>query len=349
MTQPAAHHPYTRAIARSLRRRCDVNTGNHLLVAVSGGPDSVALLRALAALAPRRRWRLDLTVGHIDHNLRPDSDADARFVAELADQLNLPVQARTLDGSRLKAAENLEAAARTARYRALADIALECGANLIATGHHADDQLETVLMRLLRGTSARGLRGLPWRRSLDTADHVDLIRPALAVDRSTAENLLATLDQPFRRDPTNEDLQRTRARLRETVLDPLRACERDVAHRAVRLTDRMRELHAALAWATDRVATELPKNGAIPREVARDLPPMLLTELLRRRLGDHGVPGDRLSNVVLEPIVCAGQDSKGGRRRFDLAGGVTVTVSPDAVTIGGGEDHSSADDSSDDP
>jgi len=161
-------HRFVKSLARALRHHCGVRAGDGLLLAVSGGADSVALLRAMVALNTARTWRLRLAVGHVQHHLRPDAQAenDARFVEELATRWNLPYWRLDLDPAQLRAAGNIEAAARRERYRALAEMARTCDARGIVTAHHADDQLETLLMRLLRGSSIRGLRGIAWRRTL---------------------------------------------------------------------------------------------------------------------------------------------------------------------------------------
>ncbi len=157
------HHVLVKSVAHALRRRCGVTEGAHILVAVSGGADSVGLLRAIDALKDRRRWRLAVTVGHVQHHLRgEEAEGDARFVAELGRQLKLPQPRRDLELS--GEAGNVEAAARRERYRALVEMSHECGATFIATGHHGDDQLETLLMRLLRGAGTRGMSGIPWKR-----------------------------------------------------------------------------------------------------------------------------------------------------------------------------------------
>src|SRR5262249_32244782 len=124
--------------------------GETVLVGVSGGADSVALLHLLSTLAPN--WRLRLHVLHVDHQLRAESAADAEFVQALGARLGVPVDVATVAVDRRG---SLEAAAREARYAALAACAARVGADRIAVGHTADDQAETVLMRLLQGAGLR--------------------------------------------------------------------------------------------------------------------------------------------------------------------------------------------------
>lgn len=248
MSDPA-YHPLVRSLTRSLRRRCGVSEGGRLLVAVSGGADSVALLRALALLAPRRRWRLSLVVGHVQHHLRREAEGDAAFVEGLAKACRLPFDRRDLAlhpeaPHGCAQTTNLEALARDARYTALAEMALSSDCGFVATAHHADDQLETLLMRVMRGAGVAGMRGIAWRRGL--ADGVTLIRPMLGVTHADAIDFLHRLDQSWQEDHTNADITRTRARLRRDVLPVLRELRPSVARKAVELGDAMRRAQTIL-------------------------------------------------------------------------------------------------------
>lgn len=240
MAAPAAHYqPIVRALSRGLRRHGGVREGDHVVVACSGGADSVALLRGLDLLRCRRKWNLRLTVAHVQHHLRPPeaAEADAAFVDRLARDLGLPYERRDVRPGDLKG--NVEANAREARYAALVEIAREAGAGFVATAHHADDQLETVLMALLRGTTAKGLRGIARTRPL--SDGVALIRPLLDATHDEALALLKDMGQDWREDATNQDPSRTRARLRQEVLPVLRSLRPSVARKAVELGDALRE------------------------------------------------------------------------------------------------------------
>lgn len=346
-----AHHPFVKAVARSLRRRCGVGPldrpGTRLIVAVSGGADSVALLRAVAALAVRRRWRMEPAVGHIQHHLRPEAEGDAGFVAELAGRLGLPFVRADVDPSVSQG--NLEADARRARYAALADMADRLDARYVVTAHHGDDQLETVLMRLLRGSSVRGLSAMAWRRRLLPDRPTVLIRPMLAVDRGMVTRFLDDLGQPWQHDHTNDDVSRLRARLRRDVLPVLRDIRPDAPAQAVSQADHLRQisrwLDTTIGQAESTVTTEgvtdqrpgdpMLSISEIDRERARALPggPVLLTGVLRGVLGRLDVDSDKLGNRALGPIVRAIRDTQGGQRRFELSGGVHVVVDRQTVRI----------------
>ncbi|MFW6335578.1 MAG: tRNA lysidine(34) synthetase TilS [Phycisphaeraceae bacterium] len=235
----AAYHPLMRRVTTALRRRCGVGEGDRLLVAVSGGADSVALFRALQLLAPRRRWRLDLHVAHVHHGLRtPDADRDAAFVQALADRFGVPLHRRDVRLHDPK--RNVEAQARDLRYRALREVAEAERCTRVATAHHSDDQLETLLLAMVRGKSLRRMRGIAWQRPLEPGSPIRLIRPMLGVTREEAVDFLHTLEQGWREDRSNTDPARARNRLRRDVVPVLRELNPEVARAAAELTDRLR-------------------------------------------------------------------------------------------------------------
>jgi tRNA(Ile)-lysidine synthase len=195
--------------------------GEHLLVCVSGGPDSVCLLAVLKELAPA--WRLTLSVAHVNHGLRGlESDEDAEFVARLCEQMQLPflceaVDLRAAQGGtpgklRARAMSSLQERAREARYATLRALARRIGADRIATGHTADDQAETLLLWMLRGAGTAGLAGIP-----QTRDGI-WIRPLLGVTRAAILADLEERGQGFRMDSSNSKPVYLRNRVRHELL-----------------------------------------------------------------------------------------------------------------------------------
>jgi tRNA(Ile)-lysidine synthase len=196
-------------------------TDRAVVVAVSGGADSVALLRVLLAAEEHRPRRL--IVAHFDHRLRPNSAADARFVADLARRSELPFELGEADVASLAKVEGdgIEAAARRARYKFLEEAADRHRAHFIATAHTADDQVETVLHRILRGTGVAGLRGIREVRAFFGRQDLYVVRPLLAVRRAEILQYLREIDQPFCEDPSNADPRFTRNRIRHKLLPVL--------------------------------------------------------------------------------------------------------------------------------
>lgn len=207
-------------IARFLGRYESLGAERPVLAAVSGGVDSSVLLLALARLGAEGRLPGPLHVAHIDHACRPDSRAMAQHVVDRCDRLDLPVHVRRLPEPTGRPSE---ATLRQGRYEALQAIGRELGAGLLVTGHHADDNLETVLFRLLRGTGPRGLAGIPEARWIGHGDHrMLLVRPLLRTRRATLENLLQQLGETAVEDPSNQDQAYARNELRLATLPRLR-------------------------------------------------------------------------------------------------------------------------------
>ncbi len=220
-------------LVRTVRQQQLFVPGQHLLVAVSGGPDSIALLSLLHRLA--RSWRLTLTAVHCNYGLRgAESDGDESFVKTFCQErhLSLVIHRPTLVKRRQRS--SLQAAARDARYDFMKQLAHEVGADCIAVGHTANDQAETVLMWMLRGAGMAGLAGMPYARE----DRI--IRPLLA---ATREEVVAYLDHEgltYRRDSSNEKPLYHRNRIRKELLPVITR----LAPAAVRVLQRQADLLA---------------------------------------------------------------------------------------------------------
>ena len=201
----------------------DAWRSRRVCAAVSGGADSVALLRGLVRLpeiTDNPNLRRNFFVATVDHRSRgAESDGDVAFVEALAAELGVDFFRRTLDPTELEAEArrqgSWESAARELRYRALVDAAKTGGARFLATAHHRDDQLETLLFRLFRGAGFDGLRGVPAVRPLD--ESLVLIRPLLAVGRAEILAYLAQLNQPYRVDSSNASPRYARNRIRNEL------------------------------------------------------------------------------------------------------------------------------------
>jgi len=186
-----------------------------VILAVSGGVDSVAMLHAVRRCLPDGLERR-LVVAHAEHDLRGDASADREFVAELAGHLGVPFHWRRIDVGHAAEGEGIEARARRLRYDFLRDTALDQGARYVLLAHTADDQAETILHRVLRGTGLSGLGGM--RRARELCPGVSLLRPLLEMRRHEGMAYLEGLGLIWRDDATNADTRFSRNHLRHRVL-----------------------------------------------------------------------------------------------------------------------------------
>ena len=197
---------------------CDSN----VVLAVSAGPDSVALLRLTLAIKSASGGNGAVFVAHFNHSVRKEAaDADQAWLEDLCRRFEVPCFTGSADPAMISLkGDGWEATARAARYDFLRQTAEQVGARLVAVAHTANDQVETILHRILRGTGVEGLAGIPRHRPLSSS--VTLVRPLLEFRRSDLLAYLAELGQVFRVDETNRDVRWTRNRLRHELLPVLR-------------------------------------------------------------------------------------------------------------------------------
>lgn len=267
----------------ALRQYSLFSQGDRIAVGVSGGADSVALLRFLAALRPQFSW--DLVVCHIHHGLRgAEADRDECFVRALAEQLGLPFAVSRIDAAALALRDHIsvEEAGRMARYAFFAQTAGEGGR--IATAHTLDDSIETVLMNLVRGTGLRGLCGIPRIRG-------NIVRPLLDCTRAEVEDYLGTLGQPYCTDSTNLTDDYTRNRIRHDILPRLCALNPNFPGAMARMLPRL----AAQQALTDCLAAQSAQQlhaacGGLSRQGLSALPEPVCDRLLLRLLEQNRLP-----------------------------------------------------------
>ncbi|MGN6311619.1 MAG: tRNA lysidine(34) synthetase TilS [Xanthobacteraceae bacterium] len=307
-----------------------------LVLAVSGGPDSVAMLWLMA------RWRRALKRGPrlvaitIDHQLRPEARREAADVKRLARKLD--VEHRTLRWNGAKPKTGVPAAAREARYALLMKVARQCDAVHILTAHTRDDQAETLLMRMARGSGIAGLGAMARQSPREGAI---IARPLLDVPKA---RLLATLDKakvPYALDPTNTNAQYTRPRLR--ALMPLLAAEGCDARNLTRLAGRLGRANAALELMADGAERFLAvRSGGLPRpgfdfDAFVGLPEEVRIRVLLRAIGrvaTEGVPELGKVEALIAAINAAGAVRSGVQARFrqTLAGAV-MTIAKGRILI----------------
>ena len=313
--------------------------GDAVLVGVSGGPDSVALLHLLREVGPALRLRLE--VAHVDHGIRgPGSRDDCEFVRSMAARLSLPFHLARLDLGEAgghQGAGNLEARARERRYRFFAEVASERRMGKVAVGHNRDDQVETMLMWLLRGCGPEGLRGMPAARPLarspEGAGPAALIRPLLDLSRDEILAFLESRGLDYREDPTNRDERYLRNWLRGAVLPELRSrSDGALERRLARLGGMLRSDHAVLERQAAAAYPGVARGGALDRAGFLALDPGLRPRMarfwLRRELGTLRRIG--FAHVDAVTRLMAGSRPHG---RVSLPGGWTAVRQYDTVRL----------------
>lgn len=295
--------------------------GAGVLCAVSGGADSMYLLCRL--LEGRERYGWTVCAAHLDHGLRESAGRDADFVRAWCEARGVPLSAGREDVAALARREGLgiEEAGRAARYRFLEDTARETGCALIATGHHAGDNAETVLMNLIRGCGLKGLTGIPQRRG-------NIVRPMLEVSRQEIEDYLQRYGVPHVEDETNAGLNYTRNKIRHRLLPLLEEINPQAAVHIAAAARRLREDEEELARQAAPLAAEgleIPDGVALPVRVVREAPrPLALRAcamaLDRAGLGAEAVHLERVLALALGENPSAGIDLPGGRayRQYEL-------------------------------
>ncbi|HVA33598.1 MAG TPA: tRNA lysidine(34) synthetase TilS [Candidatus Baltobacteraceae bacterium] len=281
------------AVERIVERGAAIARGERVLVACSGGPDSVALVGVLHAL--RKPMRLELAVAHVNHG-RASAWQDECIAARVAATYELPLEVIALD-----VAAHGEAALREARYERLLDCARRLRAGVVATAHHAEDQTETVLLALFRGAGLEGMGGMRPRRPLGAG--VELVRPLLRVPAEALRRYCHTRALPYAVDPTNADVGLRRNAVRQTLAA-------------------LRPLFPGLDEAVARAAT-------LAGDEIDSHPRAQLRRLVRDTLdGDRG-----LRDVDFEHVEAAVRAlESGGSGRFHMKAGVCLEVDRGAIS-----------------
>lgn len=309
-------------------------SGKTIVVGVSGGADSVAMLVGLNRLSVRHDFHCHVV--HVNHCLRAEADNDAKFVMQLASELGITCDVIVSDAGAAAAEQGvgLEEAGRTLRYAAFVKVAKANDSQLVAVAHHQDDQVETVLHHIIRGTGLTGLGGIPSTRNLN--DDITLIRPMLEMSRADVLRFIKEQDLEFREDESNAENQFTRNRIRNDLLPLL---ERDynpqVGNAIARLSSQARESSAWIEESArelfERVCSVVDsKEVRIRCDVIRDTAPVLLRAMLRRVWREQRWPERKMGFDEWNSLASLIESGEAGR---DFPGGVNASRKRAVLTL----------------
>jgi tRNA(Ile)-lysidine synthase len=315
-----------------IQKRDILRRGEPIIVGVSGGPDSTALLRLLATL--RSEFRLRITAAHFDHRLRSREEArsDRESVERLCRSLRVPLVTGAGDVKRRskKEGESIEEAARNLRYRFLGREAKRAGATAVVVGHTQDDRAETVLLHLIRGSGLDGLAAMPPRSPWPFGDGPEVARPLLNITRREVERYCEDLGLEPRRDPTNDLPVATRNRLRSELMPVLRSFNPKAAEALARLADLVAGDSAYLDQLADaewqRLAQVANGHLSFDRRALLALPAAIAVRVLRRGAGQIGAQPEavHLERALAEAVK--------QRSRVSIPGGVVI-IDPEHVSF----------------
>lgn len=303
-----------------------------VVVGVSGGADSTALLHLLAGLNQTEDWRLRLHAAHLNHQLRgAQSEQDAVWVQALADDLSLPctVDRRDLPTIAGQQSGGIEEVARRERYAFFERVCLQIGSKVVAVGHHADDNAETVLHRILRGTGVRGLAGIPRSRMMTPGSDIRLIRPLLRVTRAALRTYLTDAGIAFREDETNVSNEPMRNRIRNVLLPRIEAeVNPQVREALTRLGEQAQWLQEFLQETAERtfdslIVSKTDQALVLNAEALARKSRIVQTELIRQAYISFGLGEQDLSfSHLVAALELIGEPTSG--KQAKLPGGMTV-------------------------
>ncbi len=303
----------THPLVLGLRQSGLISSGDHVLVAVSGGPDSTALLLALHEEGHA------VVAAHYDHALQPGSASAADHVRALCSRLGVEVLIERRE--RPMPRGSVQAGARALRYEFLERARAQAGADVVAIAHTADDVVEGVVLHLLRGCGLAGLRGMPARRGA-------FVRPLLSVWRHDVADYLARQGIEALEDPANSDNTFARVRVRRDILPALERDRPGIVRHLLGAATKAAALHESIAG----LASSTLKNETTTRSSVASAPEPVAAELMRQMYARAGGVQPALSRAHLAAMLRLAQPGRGGRG-VDLPGGLRLRIVGEAMQI----------------
>lgn len=317
-----------RRVSRALVEQVGTGSGRPLIAAVSGGADSSAMLLLLADTQSRHGWRI--RAAHVDHFIQSEAIRSEfrQSSARLSQQAGAPLDIVEANvASELEhGSDGIEAAARSVRYDALARLALDRGAPVVAVAHTRDDQAETVVMHILRGSGLDGLSGMAASRPL--TDEVQLVRPLLEVTRQETEDVCRAYHWRSVHDPSNDHLEHTRNRIRHSLLPLMSEINPSVSERLANLARAVGSERELLELVGQQTLSQLRDDGdTLPRRLFMTLPGQLQHRVVRALCREHGLI------LSAERTAAALQVIHTGHGRVELPGGAQLSVAGGTISV----------------
>ena len=312
-------HEFEKQVISFVRRTSLFADHTKVLVAISGGADSVALLNVLVRLKHQGVINTELAAGHVNHDLRGnESDGDSEFVSELGDRLGIEVLTSSVDTTEY-AKENklsIETAGRDLRFGALCEMASKAGAETIATAHHKDDNAETMIHRLMRGTGFRGLGGIWLRRQFGG---IKVVRPLLCVSREEIESYCNDNGFTWRTDRTNAETVYTRNKIRHLLLPAIqKESKGDISEKLFELSVKSQKLYTKVEAHAEQAFSEMiiemnSNRLVLDRNSLSQLYRLTAVEVVRRAITSIGSGERDLTQEHYDRIIALAADNSSGK------------------------------------
>ena len=320
----ARRHGLCAEFEKNLKERCAWKAGEKLLIGLSGGVDSTALLLFAAVLAQRDKKTFAINAVYVHHHLRAAADREVTHCANLCQQLGIAFSA--VDVHPTRGRTGLAADARRLRHAALADCAVKTNSKWILLAHHSDDVLETLLMRIGRGAGNRGLTTIPWVRRSAPKNSIQVARPLLSITRAQIEEFCRHCEVAWCDDASNSNIKSARGLLRDQIVPTLRARWPGIAQHALRASEAARSGE----WALKQIALlEGWTHSKIPRKLLKSRGPELSAALLASALRQRSIS---ISLRMIRQVVEAACD-RTVRPRIFQEEGVTISLNARMLSI----------------
>lgn len=320
----ARRHGLCAEFGRNLQERCGWRAGEKLLIGLSGGADSTALLLLAAVVVRRNKNPQEISAVYVHHHLRAEADSEVRHCAQLCVQLGIDFSAVDVHPTRGKS--GLAADARRLRHAALSDCALKSESKWILFAHHSDDVLETLLMRVGRGTGNRGLSTIPWVRRTAPKSQVRIARPMLSFSRVQIEEFCRHCKVSWCDDASNSNVKSARGLLRDQIVPILRKRWPGIASHALHASESARSGE----WALKQIALiEGWTNDEIPRKLLRSRGPEISASLLATALRQRSIS---ISLRMIRQVVEAACDRTLRPRHFQEEG-IVISLNARVLNI----------------